>query len=73
MDVDNKRHRRRCQEDSIEQFRYARNAGSTVLDVKVDFGFWLSLRWVPSAANHEANAIVRPGLREIIRLRPAVF
>lgn len=41
--------------------------------LQVEHGFWLSLRWVPSAANHAADAITRPGLHEIVRLRQAVF
>lgn len=36
-------------------------------------GFWLRLRWVPSEANGEADALSRPSLEEILRLVPAQF
>ena len=45
----------------------------THFELQVDQGFWLSLRWVPTAENQSADAIIRPGRAEIIRLQPAVF
>ena len=42
-------------------------------ELQVDQGFWLSLRWVPTPDNQSADAVSRPGIAEIIRLRPAMF
>ena len=44
-----------------------------LFELQVDQGFWLSLRWVPTAENQSTNAITRPRRPEIIHVRLAVF
>ena len=44
-----------------------------LFELQVTEGFWLSLRWVPTADNASADVITRPGRDEVIRLRPPTF
>ena len=44
-----------------------------LFELQAEQGFWLSLKWVPSAANQAADAITRPPMHEILRLRPEAF
>ena len=41
-----------------------------LFELQVEQGFWLLLKWVPSQANQAADAITRPPMHEILRLRP---
>ena len=72
MDVDN-----RSVVDALKKCR-SRNPTTNGLmvrlfELQIAQGFWLSLRWVPTAKSQSADAITRPGTADIIRLRPAVF
>lgn len=44
-----------------------------LFDLKVHYGFLLSLKWVPTAENETADAISRPSGDSIIQLLPAAF
>lgn len=44
-----------------------------LFELQVQHGFWLTLRWVPSAENQAADAITRPSIHELVRLRAHVF
>ena len=41
--------------------------------IQVEFGFMLSLKWVPTADNSVADAISRPSRESVIRLHPHAF
>ena len=56
----------------------AKNPGSHKLlidlfDLQVDYGFLLSLKWIPTAENALADAISRPSPDSVIRLRREAF
>ena len=72
MDVDNR--------SVVDAFKKGRSRNPTthatlikLFELQVTEGFWLSLRWAPTADNASADAITRPGRDEIIRLRPTTF
>ena len=72
MDVDNR--------SVVDAFKKGRSRNPTthamlekLFELQVAEGFWLSLRWVPTADNTSADAIARPGRDEIIRLRSTTF
>lgn len=72
MDVDNSA--------TVDAFRRGRSSNSVMhkmlvqlFTLQVEHGFWLSIHWVPSAANHAVDTITLPGLHEIIRLHQEVF
>lgn len=44
-----------------------------LFSLQVDFGFMLSLKWVPTADNGIADAISRPSRESVIRLKPLAF
>ena len=44
-----------------------------LFDLQVAYGFMLSLKWIPTAANGVADAISRPSRESIIRLTPDAF
>ena len=44
-----------------------------LLALKVEHGFMLSLKWIPTAENGVANAISRPSRDTIIRIAPVAF
>ena len=44
-----------------------------LFDLQVEYGFMLSLKWVPTADNGVADAISRPSRDSIIRLTPEAF
>ena len=44
-----------------------------LFELQTEQGFWLSLKWVPSAENVAADAITRPPMHEIIRMRETTF
>ena len=72
MDVDNS--------STVTSFRKGRSSNPInhamlvqLFELQVAHGFWLTLRWVPSATNRTADAITRPSIHEIVRLRPHAF
>ena len=42
-------------------------------EFQVEYGFMLSLKWIPTAENEVADAISRPSRDAIIRIAPASF
>lgn len=44
-----------------------------LFDLQIEYGFMLSLKWVPTAENVIADAISRPSREAIIQLLPAAF
>ena len=42
-------------------------------ELQVEYGFMLSLKWIPTAENGVADAISRPSREAIIRIAPAAF
>ena len=72
MDVDNSA--------TVDAFKKGRSSNSIThkmlkrfFELQAEQGFWLSLKWVPSAANQAADDITRPPMHEILRLRPEAF
>ena len=41
--------------------------------LRVEFGFLLTLKWVPTADNGIADAVSRPARTSVIRLKPLTF
>ena len=44
-----------------------------LFDLQVEYGFILTLKWIPTAANSVADAISRPSRESIVRLQPDAF
>ena len=44
-----------------------------LFELQVEYGFMLSLKWVPTAENGIADAISRPSRGAIVRIAPAAF
>ena len=44
-----------------------------LFDIQVEYGFLLTLKWIPTAANGVADAISRPSRESIIGLQPDAF
>ena len=72
MDVDNRA--------TVDAFRKGRSSNLvthamlvSLFELQVAHGFWLTLRWVPSAENAVADNTTRPGRQETVCLKPAAF